>query len=377
MPFLTSNNLKLIIVKLNSNLTTPEFLDKTYLPSLDGWRAVAILMVILGHAKLSIQENSIGYKFLETFIYPDLGVRIFFILSGFLITSLLLKELISTGKIILIHFLAKRALRIFPVLYLYTITVFMVSSHYQLNITNVQFLGMLFYYTNFIMFNLPWLCGHTWSLSVEEQFYVLWPIMIYFLKNRIWWCTLLIIVLTQFLRILWYKAGFYIETLGPFFNGADAIFLGSLLSILCFRGVFNSFEKYWLKGYLYLAAIILIFFIYYCTHRGMFGKLLLPLGHIVSDTAIAYLLLATIINTKGLTFKILNNPLMVKLGIISYSLYIWQQLFIIPINFYPNVLPRAAFPFNILISIIAALLSYYGFERYFLNLKKRLKPNIL
>ncbi|SDD72956.1 acyltransferase family protein [Pedobacter soli] len=361
-----------ILSKLNSSFTVPGFLEKSYFPSLDGWRAVAIIMVILGHAKSTVLNSTAYYRFFERFVYAELGVRIFFILSGFLITSLLLKEFVQNGKIVISNFFIKRALRIFPVLYLYIITICIVNSYFGLGISNSFFWGMLCYFTNFIMYNNPWLSSHTWSLSVEEQFYLIWPIIIYAIKKKAWLFSLSLIVLTQLLRVLWYKAGFYQETLGPFLNGADAIFLGSLLSIVSFKRFINPLAKYWSNQYFHFLAIFLVFFIYYSLHRGMFGKFLLPFGYILSDLAIGYLLLATIINAKGLIYNTLNNAVMVKLGVISYSLYIWQQLFIVPLNYNPEILPRAQFPFNILISIFVAFLSYYCFEKHFLNLKKRL-----
>ncbi|RYF10509.1 MAG: hypothetical protein EOO42_22510, partial [Flavobacteriales bacterium] len=77
---------------INTDFSIPYFLDKTYFPSLNGWRAIAISLVILGHSKFVYDHDSTFYKFAEIFIYAELGVRIFFILSGFLITSLLIKQ---------------------------------------------------------------------------------------------------------------------------------------------------------------------------------------------------------------------------------------------------------------------------------------------
>lgn len=221
------------------------------------------------------------------------------------------------------------------------------------------------------MNNNTWLTGHTWSLSIEEQFYVIWPFMLSFLKKKIWIFCLLIILSAPIFRVLWYLFDSYYTGLGPFINGADAIFMGALLSVICFKGFIKTTSKYWSNHLIHLFAIALISFCYYFSHQGMFGKFLLPFGYISSDLGICYLMLATLINQKGLAVRFLNNWVMVKLGLISYSLYIWQQLFLLPLNYYPSILPRAIFPFNILISIVAACLSYYCYEKYFLKLKKR------
>ncbi|RZL38593.1 MAG: acyltransferase, partial [Pedobacter sp.] len=100
-----------IRAQLNAEFSIPDFLHKNYLPSLDGWRAVAIILVILGHAKLTVSEGSFYYQFVETFIYAELGVRIFFVLSGFLITTLLIKEHINKGRINIKRFFIRRTLR--------------------------------------------------------------------------------------------------------------------------------------------------------------------------------------------------------------------------------------------------------------------------
>lgn len=138
----------------------PDFLPHAYLPSLDGWRAVAIVMVVLGHAKLTVSSTSLYYKFAEIFIYAELGVRIFFVLSGFLITSLLIKEFITNGKINIKHFFIKRVLRIFPVLYLYLVVVFILNQIFDLGLISDHFIGPIFYINNFSFFSGTWLTGH-------------------------------------------------------------------------------------------------------------------------------------------------------------------------------------------------------------------------
>lgn len=357
--------------KLNSKILLPVFLDKKHYQSLDGWRAIGIALVVLGHAKYTVEKSSLYYFFAENFIYAELGVRIFFILSGFLITTLLLKELVNKGKINIPQFFINRALRIFPVLYLYITVILALNFHYRLDINYLPFIGSLLYFTNFILSANTWLTGHTWSLSLEEQFYAVWPLVLTFLKRKAWIFCTLIILSAPLLRILWHLSGSYYKTLGPFIDGADGIFMGTMISIISFKGLIKTTSKYWSNYLLHLFAILLIFFCYYFSHKGMLVKFLVPFGRITSDLAICYLMLATIINKKGIIVKILNNPIVVKIGIISYSLYIWQQLFLLPFSYYPNILPRAIFPINIIISSMIAFMSYYFYEIHFLKLKKK------
>src|SRR5690606_11080924 len=134
-------------------------------------RAVAIILVILGHAKFTEGVSKPVHNFLETFVYAQLGVKIFFVLSGFLITTLLIKEYQKNGRISLKAFYIRRLLRIFPVFYLYLFVLLLVNYLLQLNLSWQNFAGAALYLNNFSFFAGTWLTGHSRSLAVEEQFY--------------------------------------------------------------------------------------------------------------------------------------------------------------------------------------------------------------
>lgn len=356
--------------KLNSPFSTPDFLDKTYLPSLDGWRAVAIIFVILGHAKLTVAPNSFYYNFAETIIYAELGVKIFFVLSGFLITTLLIKEYIKLGNINIKNFFIKRVLRIFPVLYLYLSVIFILNYFINLGLIIDNFIGPLLYLNNFSFFSGTWLTGHTWSLAVEEQFYLVWPFMFSLIKKKLWLFCLVMICVVPLLKILYYfKPDTYEATLAPFITNADAIFSGALIAILSFKNIFKTSQKIWnIKG-LDLLFILIIFVCIFCVHRGIAGFIFYPASNTICNIMICFLILRTIINNQSLFYKFLNQKLLVHFGLISYSLYIWQQLFLIPTNMYDGKFTYLTFPLNIILAVVAAHLSYFLFERYFLNLK--------
>jgi len=349
----------------------PDFLTHAYLPSLDGWRAVAIVMVVLGHAKLTVSSTSLYYKFAEIFIYAELGVRIFFVLSGFLITSLLIKEFITNGKINIKHFFIKRVLRIFPVLYLYLVVVFILNQIFDLGLISDHFIGPIFYINNFSFFSGTWLTGHTWSLAVEEQFYIIWPFLFSILTKKLWLFCLIMILSIPLFKVFWYYYPAYQElTLAPFISNADAIFSGALLAILSYKKFFNINQKIWkIKG-LDLLFISIIFISTYCVHRGYLGLLFYPSSSTICNVMICLLLLRTIINSGTLLYKFLNKKVMIQLGLISYSLYIWQQLFLIPRNGYGNKLSVLNFPLNIIIAIVVSYISFNCYEKYFLKLKK-------
>lgn len=373
---LFKKSLTIVLKKLNSPHIIPEFLNKNHFPSLDGWRAVAIILVIFGHSRFTTLETSLYNQFIFLLVYASLGVKIFFVLSGFLITSLLIKEFIKNEKINIKHFFIKRTLRIFPVLYLYILTIFILNYIYDLNLKIDYFLGPLLYISNFSIFEGTWITGHTWSLAVEEQFYLVWPFIFSFMTLKAWLFCTIILCSVPLLNIWWYyNPSYYQITLGPFLTNADSIFTGSLFAILSFQGFFNKEQKIWFNKIIILFAIFIILAIYYFISRGMLGKVLVPFGSITVNLLIVFLLLQSIINNKTIIYRFLNKGFMIKIGAISYSLYIWQQLFILPLNIYSGFSKWSIFPLNILLSFLMAYLSYNYFEKYFLNMKTKLTTN--
>lgn len=149
------------------------------IPSLDGLRGVSILLVMLGHAR--------GTRGFSSWIPPlvtdhaSLGVQIFFVISGYLITTLILDEERTTGKISLNLFYARRTIRIFPPLYLFLLclTIGLWTGMIELPRYNLLFAAT--YMMNFVPSGTgTWVTGHLWSLSAEEQFYLVWPAAIRF-----------------------------------------------------------------------------------------------------------------------------------------------------------------------------------------------------
>ena len=147
-----------------------------YEPSLDGVRAIAVLLVMVGHLGL---------------VYAGgLGVDIFFVLSGYLITAILVSEFSATGQISLKKFYARRALRILPavILLLLALNIFVTISQPSDQAATLRWdsLGALFYVANWLRaFGRDLgILGHLWSLSIEEQFYLLWPVTLGFLLSR-------------------------------------------------------------------------------------------------------------------------------------------------------------------------------------------------
>jgi peptidoglycan/LPS O-acetylase OafA/YrhL len=142
----------------------------TRIPSLNGLRALSILMVLAGHAAMCA-----GFKSWWLGIYTYAGVLVFFVVSGYLITTLMLREAEQTGTVNVGAFYIRRAWRILPVAYAYLLIITLVQyrqfswSDIALSWTYLTSYGVSFG-------EFPWDLDHLWSLSVEEQFYLLWPL---------------------------------------------------------------------------------------------------------------------------------------------------------------------------------------------------------
>src|SRR5262249_25513818 len=160
------------------------WLDRGRIPCLDGLRALAILLVIYAHGHypgdrlpfVPMLKGRCGF----------LGVQIFFVLSGFLIPTLMLREVQRTGRVHLGHFYLRRALRIIPVYATYLILLAILDACGIVRLGGQQWLAAATYTVNFLPRPLPWAMSHLWSLCVEEHFYLLWPLLMTLLPPR--WC---------------------------------------------------------------------------------------------------------------------------------------------------------------------------------------------
>lgn len=159
---------------------TPKLLETTSkprIPSLDGLRAISIFLVVIGHVSLSFPHSGRWVNFfLQIFGNSDVGVLIFFVISGFLITTLLLQEFEKTGNICLSNFYLRRSFRIFPAFYCYMGVVFFLWMAGNIHLTWAVFGTAALFLRNYgslFIHSFPtgdWFVGHTWTLAVEEQF---------------------------------------------------------------------------------------------------------------------------------------------------------------------------------------------------------------
>ena len=320
------------------------------IPSLDGLRAISIAMVILGH-----MGGTRGFPWKIPFYdqYANFGVRIFFVISGYLITSLLLKEHAKNGFISIRKFYLRRAFRILPAAYVFmTIVVIFAWPH----LSRKEVLAAYFYLSNYV--HGHWLLGHLWSLSIEEQFYLLWPVLVAFWFHRKTQIAVIGILAGPVLRILFYKMGWlnishYFPTVG------DALATGCLLAILWPE--MKRFDS-WIfsKKVLPVIAATVLIPITGDLH-GLFSQFYNSIGLTLMHVGIAIIIYLAVCRK----FWVLNLGWVTWVGTMSYSLYLWQQVFL----YRTSTAWWTAFPQNLLLVFLVASLSFYLIERPFLRLR--------
>ena len=329
------------------------------IPSLDGARAVAIVLVILSH--LTTKRYSI--PLLWRVDYGNLGVRVFFVISGFLITSLLLKERQRTGAIDIGQFYLRRSFRIMPAYWVFLAIIALLIPFGWVRASYAQLPPALLYFSNykFIMGSL----GHTWSLSVEEQFYLLWPgaLLLFGLRRSLHICLALLLTAPAF-RVL-SDTGFWpTQSRYAFECVCDALATGCVLAMLR--------EQLW-QVPLYRRLV---------TWRY---ALMLPVAALLLIAATPNKVLAQSVALSLLNFglaitldrymrypetafgRVLNFAPVAWTGRISYSLYLWQQ---------PFIYNATSLPVKLVGPFVCAAASYYLIERPALALRQRLTSQV-
>ena len=343
------------------------------IPSLDGIRAVSILMVLYGHLSgtrgfPNPLEGGYGNVLGDI---AHLGVLVFFVISGFLITSLLMSEREKTGRISLGRFYLRRVLRIFPAFYGLILVLAVATWLGWIELDGTDFAYALTYTVNYYP-NHPWQIGHLWSLSIEEQFYLLWPLTMLALRQR---RALAVAVLAIFagplVRACIREWLFHVDPHSPLAGMSIFPAMFDYLATGCALALLRPWllTQHWylrLTASRWLAlAIPLVVLINresgYTLVELMFSPLL--------NICIALLIESSTRHADSRVGRFLNWKPVAFLGVLSYSLYLWQQPFL---NRHSQAL-WTAFPQNLALALVCALLSYFLIERTFLGLRKRLE----
>jgi peptidoglycan/LPS O-acetylase OafA/YrhL len=301
-----------------------------------------------------------------------LGVRIFFVISGFLITNLLIRELDTKNSIHLTKFYFRRTFRIFPPYYFYLFLVIVLYMAKWINLVPGDILYALTYTINYHR-ERSWNIAHGWSLSVEEQFYLLWPVTLLLLgKRRGLWLACSLIILCPVIRLgyyyflphlIRYEVDYRFETV------ADSIAIGCILAIIHEWLRSQRIYKIILDSGLFIFVPIIVFYASSLNQRSRLGLFCYVS---VQNIGIAACILWSVENYYGKVGKVLNSKPMVWIGVMSYSIYLWQQMF----TNRDSSSIIAHFPLNLVLVGIASLTSYYIIERPSLRLRQRLETRI-
>lgn len=375
-----------------------------HMPAIDGVRGIAILLVLVHHFTPQVSGPHLTRRFLEFAHTGWVGVDLFFVLSGFLITAILLKT--RNSEDYFLNFYARRTLRIFPVYYIVLAVLLLAVPVMMQTPILSQFIG---HYFGKITKDLPemingqswlWLYGtnikiaaegerwgavnHFWSLAVEEHFYLFWPLVVWFVSSRanlIKVC-LVCILGAPILRGMLMLAGF--DSVVPYVLTpcrVDSLAVGALTSILITD---PRVVRLWTKRsrILALGAVTGLVTLVAVYRRFDRDDLMTTIaGYSLLAFVSAWVVLEAAQMRSGWKFRIVANPVFTSLGKYSYGLYVthmffapayvalfgWKQLIALTGSY------NAAIAIHLVLAITCswgiAWLSYHLMEKHFLRLK--------
>lgn len=353
---------------------------------LDGLRGVAILAVMLYHF-------SGGYKGSNTLLrlwslIADagwMGVDLFFVLSGFLITGILYDSTLSEHRSK--NFYARRALRIFPLFYGVLIGLLLLTPALHLR-WRAEHIFYFFYLSNVALLFAPHFqpisrsvnLGHLWSLAVEEQFYLLWPFIVWRVrkKTRLLWIIAAVLIISPALRGLLLAHGMDPTTMSRLlFTRADSLLFGGAVALLVRESTAPRLPA---QQILIISASVLVALLLLARGSEATSAWICTIGYTSIAACSASLIYMAQQDTHWVS-TLFDQPLLRFFGRYSYGLYIFHGLYFVYLRHLSGSLERRVhssliaqlmiFVSGFLLSIVLALLSYHFFEAPILKLKSR------
>lgn len=343
-------------------------LRERHLPALEGVRAVGVFLVICTH-------------FFGPSVPGDLGVRAFFVLSGFLITWLLLKEYDTSGAVSLRNFYSRRVLRIFPAYYFFLIASFLteyVRGHPWDRL--LAWSGVLWFvnYYNATHGHPPTAIAHAWSLAIEEQFYLIWPLVLLVLVRRRRATALTILAVTIAAVAAW-RSLLYLHlhagtayVYNAFDTRFDDLAVGCFLALCAGQSWFLPVARTVGRS---AALPFVTLFLLAVSRFGTTAGYHYSIGFTIDALLVMVLLVQLLLLYRHPVWSWLQHPVVRYFGIISYPMYLWhgwaleagERLRLLP--------PAAQLTVGVAICIAVGTGSYFLIEKPFLTLKKRFSPS--
>jgi peptidoglycan/LPS O-acetylase OafA/YrhL len=350
--------------------------------TLDAWRGISVLLVVCFHAVFFRFEDifhpvvptpnttetwssAAAASTYQLVAYGGaLGVKFFFVISGYIITKLLQEEHQRTGRISLPAFYVRRACRILPPLWLVIGCLYVASRQELIHMSRDSFLFALAFMCNTTTGGCysEWFVAHIWSLSVEEQFYLAWPFMVLHLATRGVWRTALA---SSALFLLLAQASLLFT--GELNNGLSfaCIAIGALYaSHPAFRELIARFAT---APAMILAAL------------ALFARPLIPLyfhGQFRLHDLLTPLLICFVIFSsfeyRAAIERTIAARALAKIGLVSYGLYLWQQLFLASPGHYIHLTLLT----HTYLLVPVVLVSYFVVERPFIRLGAALSKRL-
>jgi len=355
-----------------------------YIKQLDAVRAIAIILVMISHWMPA-------GSFINKLPNGALGVDIFFVLSGFLISSILFSNRMSaelngqTRGPVLKNFYLRRTLRIFPIYYITIFLLFIFQASTLIDIRS-SFIFYVTYTQNFYFFKMqewPGSLSHLWSLAVEEQFYLVWPFAVLFIKRKYILHLIIVFILVGVVSQCAMSKVNMSSALT--FTCFDAFGAGALLAwVLRFRKAqLNHFFR-WLTLFAAVSVVLFAALLFPSVNESFY----IPqrtLHAVMALWLIAYIIINHQ-NKKFIGGILFNNRVLIFLGKISYGLYLYHNLVPATINskfvniYFNPLLPDWIYRQhwgelflleNVILLILLSWLSYVLIEKPFLKLKDR------
>ena len=341
-----------------------------YRPELDGLRGIAVVMVVVYHVGVLLWPDA------DVLPAGALGVDLFFVLSGFLITTLLLDEGRRSGAVDLPAFAQRRARRLVPGLVALLAVVLFVAAtttYYVLREALATAVWTLtFTYNWAIVDGRPHVLGHLWSVAIEGQFYVVWAVaVVVALRLRHAVRTLAVAAVVVIATVMWWRAGHYDAGMNPILVYVssparfDAPLVGALAALAMASGWFDRLRglaaaALGLAGLaVVLAAAAVLHPVDAVLYRG---------GFTVVAVAAACAVVGALRAADGRALRVLTTSPLVAAGTISYSLYLWHvPVFQWTAHLAPGWWAPLRAAVGVLASVAAATLSYRLVERRFLR----------